>query len=164
MLQSGKGIWIHYTGHNVIFELWIGCKNPVISSYWEQPLALWVIGSMFVNSLINLNDPTILIKHWFKCWLKPKVNEKTNLTPKVSHPNAQTNTPDSYLPIRSSERGHLVPSISALYLPLSLLQLQPLRLRADPNYSGTPTPPTCDTMASLRLGNVQMVAHMFSAR
>lgn len=63
-----------------------------------------------------------------------EIDVNTNLAPKIttkaaakliSHPNAQTSRSDSDPRRRSSERGHLVLSISSLYQPLSLLQLQP---------------------------------------
>lgn len=52
----------------------------------------------------------------------------------------QTNLMDSDRPRGSPEKAHLVPSISSLYQPLSLLRLQPLRLRADLDYSKPTTP------------------------
>lgn len=52
----------------------------------------------------------------------------------------QTNLTDSDRPTGSPEKAHLVPSISSPYQPLSLLRLQPLRLRADLDYSKPTTP------------------------
>lgn len=53
----------------------------------------------------------------------------------------QINLTDSDRPRGSPEKAHLVPSISSLYQPLSLLRLQPLRLGADLHYS-RPTAPS----------------------
>lgn len=87
----------------------------------------------------------------------------------------QTNLTDSNQPRGSPQKAHLVPSISSLYQPPSLLRLQPSRLRADLDYSKPTTPslpPRCphlwykgpSLLNTVRLGNVQMVAHMFSCR